>query len=314
MHNPGPKLSLSDTCRSSRVSIIIQFLSVSRLRFNQQHTSFPFTFVSTLFMKHPKCQTLLVTLLTIIGCAHFLYRSYPWEKIMDENIKKVVAEYEECLRRMQFVPKFSYGCWMLCADGAPNRIFLTYLFSDQALAIQFLKDVGLIQSKVQCNTCDQDTTWSAEPNHLEGFRWRCQRRVAGARCRRTASIKHGSWFQQSNLTFPEINHSLYFVHPDTGDHTNTIESTWHCVKAFLGPYNRGEDYHYHLAYYMFMTRCKAQGIPPFLQFIHLITNIDWSNVDFPLSSAPVMRSYCRGPCHTSASPQTGTAPHNSDHL
>jgi transposase-like protein len=39
-------------------------------------------------------------------------------------------------------------------------------------------------------------------------------------------------------THRTVNHSLHFVHPDTWDHTNTIQSTWHRVKLFLGPYNR----------------------------------------------------------------------------
>jgi hypothetical protein len=38
-----------------------------------------------------------------------------------------------------------------------------------------------------------------------------------------------------------IIHSLYFVHPDTLDHTNTIKLMWHRVKVFLGPYNRGRN-------------------------------------------------------------------------
>ena len=47
-------------------------------------------------------------------------------------------------------------------------------------------------------------TWSADSNRFEGFRWRCQRRVAGNKCNQSVSIKDGSWFQQSNLTFQEI--------------------------------------------------------------------------------------------------------------
>jgi hypothetical protein len=93
---------------------------------------------------------------------------------------------------------------MLRADDAPKKIFLTYLFSDQALTIQFLKDVGLIRSKVPWNTCGRDMTWCTEPNLPEGFRWQCWKKIAGAKCRGTVSIKHGSWFQQSNLTFLEI--------------------------------------------------------------------------------------------------------------
>jgi hypothetical protein len=83
-----------------------------------------------------------------------------------------------------------------------------------------------------------------------------------------------------------INHSIHFVDPDTGDHTNTIEATWHAVKVSLGQYNRGEDYHYHLARYMFEASCKAQGVPPFLQFLDLIADTDWSVCNYPASSAP----------------------------
>ena len=36
-----------------------------------------------------------------------------------------------------------------------------------------------------------------------------------------------------------VNHSINFKDPITGEHTNTIESTWNHVKIFLGQYNRG---------------------------------------------------------------------------
>ena len=54
-------------------------------------------------------------------------------------------------------------------------------------------------------------TWSAEPYLSEGFRWRCRRRVAGNRCHGSASIRHGSWFQKSNLTLQEIVHITYNI-------------------------------------------------------------------------------------------------------
>jgi transposase-like protein len=59
-----------------------------------------------------------------------------------------------------------------------------------------------------------------------------------------------------------VNHSIHLVDPNTGAHTNTIEGTCHHVKIFLGQYNRGDDYHYHLAHYMFAARCRAQGVAP----------------------------------------------------
>jgi hypothetical protein len=35
-------------------------------------------------------------------------------------------------------------------DDGPNKEFLTFLFYDNDMAIQFLKDVGLLRRKVQC--------------------------------------------------------------------------------------------------------------------------------------------------------------------
>jgi transposase-like protein len=77
-------------------------------------------------------------------------------------------------------------------------------------------------------------------------------------------------------THQAVNHSIQFVDPRTGAHTNTIESTWRSVKVFLGQYNRGEDYDFHLAHYMFAARCKAKNIPPYLQLLHLVANTNWS--------------------------------------
>jgi len=58
---------------------------------------------------------------------------------------------------------------MLRDDGGPNRFFLMYLFCKQSIAIQFLKDTGLLRSKMQCNTCCRDMTWSADSSISEGF-------------------------------------------------------------------------------------------------------------------------------------------------
>jgi len=117
---------------------------------------------------------------------------------------KVFEEYEERLRRCDYVPRFSYGRRMMPDDGGPNRYFLMYLLCEHPMAIRFLKDVGLLRSKMQCKTCGRDMTWSAIRNITEGFRWRCQRSVAGIRCNQSVSIKLGSWFQQSNFIVQEI--------------------------------------------------------------------------------------------------------------
>jgi hypothetical protein len=67
---------------------------------------------------------------------------------MVQQIIEIVAKYEDRLQEMQSVPRLSYGLRLVCTDGAPNRMFLTCLFSHHELAIQFLKDVGLIRSSL----------------------------------------------------------------------------------------------------------------------------------------------------------------------
>ena len=64
------------------------------------------------------------------------------------KLQEIVNEHEKSLQEMSFVPMVSYRRRMLREDGGPNRDFLTYLFCDDGFAMQFLKDVGLLRSKV----------------------------------------------------------------------------------------------------------------------------------------------------------------------
>jgi len=79
---------------------------------------------------------------------------------MAQNFCRVVNEYEKRLQGMPYVPNLSYGRAMVGEDDAPNKIFLKYLFCEHAIAIEFMKDVGLLRGKMQCNTCRRDMTWS----------------------------------------------------------------------------------------------------------------------------------------------------------
>jgi hypothetical protein len=91
---------------------------------------------------------------------------------------QLVTDYEQRLRRIQHVPDLSYRRRIVRDDGDPNRFFLTYLFTDQAVAIEFLQDVGPLRSQMPCDTCGRDMTWASDSSVREGFRWRCQKRVS----------------------------------------------------------------------------------------------------------------------------------------
>ena len=68
---------------------------------------------------------------------------------MVADISEVVSKYEERMRSVQKVPRFSHGRRMLRADGGPNKLFFCTLFNDHAMAIQFLQEIGLLRRTMQ---------------------------------------------------------------------------------------------------------------------------------------------------------------------
>lgn len=115
-----------------------------------------------------------------------------------EHIQQIIAQYQQQTAEKPYVPNRSYGHPALGINGNVNRDFLTFLFSDKDVGIEFLKDMSLIHSKVPCNTCGRVMKWCADPTTKDGFRWRCRRKVAEAKCSQSQAIRHGSWFQQSS--------------------------------------------------------------------------------------------------------------------
>ena len=88
---------------------------------------------------------------------------------MVQRITHTIKYYHERLREMPYVPQKSFRRDSLGYCGDANKLFLTFLFNDHAIGLQFLKDVGLIRSKVQCNSCGRDMTWHADPTALDRF-------------------------------------------------------------------------------------------------------------------------------------------------
>jgi hypothetical protein len=75
---------------------------------------------------------------------------------MVHHISNVIKEYQNKLREMPFVPKTLYQRDSLGYCGDANKNFLTFLFNNSAIGIQFLKDARLIRSKLHCNSCFRD--------------------------------------------------------------------------------------------------------------------------------------------------------------
>ena len=55
-----------------------------------------------------------------------------------------------------------------------------------------------------------------------------------------------------------VNHSLHFKDPETGVHSNTIESSWRHAKASMSQYCRKKEFYAgYLAKFMFIKKCRA---------------------------------------------------------
>jgi len=210
---------------------------------------------------------------------------------MVQNICEVVTEYEKHLQEMPFMLRSSYRCVMLREDSVKGQ----WVFGgvEWGSGRTFLVPVP-------DRTADTLTTiihaWIEPGTTVISDCW-------GAYC----DLDSQGYMHRT------LNHNIRFINQDTGDHTNTMESTSCSIKVFLEQYNGGEEYHYHLAHYMFAAWCKAQGIPPFLHFLHPVANTNWSICEVPCSSACAMWCSCQPPSGMNMHHSSATASLPSHH-
>ena len=75
----------------------------------------------------------------------------------------------------------------------------------------------------------------------------------------------------SHLT---VNHSINFVDPETGTHTNTIESTWRALKKSLPKHGTTKGlYDTYFAQYCVRKQFLVDKEDPFLEFLDLIKTV-----------------------------------------
>ena len=60
---------------------------------------------------------------------------------MVQRITRIIKDYQERLREMPYVPQTSFRRDSLGYCGDTNKHFLTFLFSDHAIGLQFLRSV-----------------------------------------------------------------------------------------------------------------------------------------------------------------------------
>ena len=122
----------------------------------------------------------------------------------DTRVTSIISTYQEHISEKPYVLSTTYECATLGAIGVPNKLFIAFLFSDHNVGVQFWKDLGLITRNMVCCKCRSQVSWSVDASVKDRCWWPCRRAVCAFACRASISIRHGTWFQQSNLNFMEV--------------------------------------------------------------------------------------------------------------
>lgn len=101
-------------------------------------------------------------------------------------------------------PSSSSHVTRLGADGVVTKLLLGYLSHDKEKAYAVPQGHQVHSHVYDVQKCWLSTQWRAEPQLKEGCKWYCHRELSGSLCSSSTMIRHGSWFQHSNLTLLEV--------------------------------------------------------------------------------------------------------------
>lgn len=88
-------------------------------------------------------------------------------------------------------------------EGIPNIGFCKSLIAYPQFFIDFLKEVGLINSEILCENCNVPMIFTKD-NGPDIYSWKCMNKSNKTVCGCTKTIKHGSWFKFSEMTLADI--------------------------------------------------------------------------------------------------------------
>jgi hypothetical protein len=99
------------------------------------------------------------------------YKNYIFITSMaDMRVTSEIQIYERRLNSKLYVCSTTLGREMLGAVCVPNKLFLTFLFSNPDVGVQFLKDVGLIRRSMVSCKCRSQMSWCVDTNRKDGYR------------------------------------------------------------------------------------------------------------------------------------------------